>query len=219
MNDKYILYRKYRSKAEVDYYNSILNENKIKTEIVDNIPSFDVSFSGNTFQNEIEIRIDPSNFDRANEILDQVAEETISHIDPDHYLLEFSDEELYEIILKADEWNEYDFTLAKTILIQRGKTIDKELLNSLKKQRLSDLSKPESKQNTWIVGGYFFACFGGIFGLMIGYMLWKSRKTLPNGEKFYSYSDVDRMHGKIIFIISSVMLPVMILYNVMSQLP
>src|SRR5690606_8199742 len=129
----------------------------------------------------------------------------------------FSNEELYEILLKSDEWNAFDYTLAQKILIHRGKSIDKELLNTLKKERLKDLAKPEGNQKSWIIGGYIFSIFGGLLGLIIGYFLWTSNKTLPNGQKVFSYSENDRRHGKYIFFIGLIIAPIVLIFKVLSQ--
>ena len=63
------------------------------------------------------------------------------------------------------------------------------------------LAKPEESQKSWIIAVYLFSFLGGGVGVIIGYSLWSSKKTLPNGERIYSYKSEDRKHGKNIFII------------------
>ncbi len=111
----------------------------------------------------------------------------------------------------------FDYTLAQKILKQRGKSIDKELLNSLKNERLKDLAKPKENQKPWIIAGYIFSLLGGFLGLIIGYSLWTSKKTLPNRQKVYSYSTNDRKHGKYIFYIGLVIAPIVLLLKVFGQ--
>ncbi|BAO74256.1 hypothetical protein [Winogradskyella sp. PG-2] len=95
--------------------------------------------------------------------------------------------------------------------------IDKELLASLKKERLKKLAKPESIQKPWIISGYILSILGGFLGLIIGYFLWTSKKTLPNGQRVYSYSKNDRKHGNQIFIIGLIVAPIVMLVKVVSQ--
>ena len=130
-------------------------------------------------------------------------------------MFEFTNEELYEVLLKSDEWNAFDYSLAQKILIQKGKSIDKELLNTLKNERLKDLAKPEGNQKPWIISGYIFSILGGFLGLIIGYSLWTSKKTLPNGQKVNSYSENDRMHGKYIFYIGLIIAPIALILKVL----
>jgi hypothetical protein len=204
MEENYSIFRKFSTLEQATELKNLLHENGIKSILADNVPTFDVTFSGNTLQNQIEIQLKQSDFKKAEKILEKNSEELIDQIDKDYYLFEFSDEELYEVLLKSDEWNEIDYILAQKILKLRGKSVDKDLLNALKNERLKYLAKPEGNQKPWIIGGYAFSILGGFLGLIIGYSLWTSKNTLPNGQKVYSYSDNDRKHGKYIFYIGLV---------------
>lgn len=218
MNENYSVFRKYPTLEQVKDLESLLNKNDIATEIADNIPPVDSSFSGNTLQNQYEIKILLTDFEKAEKILDENAESIIDQIDKDYYLFSFSDDELYEILLKADEWNEFDYKLAQKILIQRGKSVDTELLKALKKQRIELLAKPEENQKSWILAGYTFAILGGFLGILIGYSLWTFKKSLPNGQKVYSYNEKDRTHGKNIFYIGLIALPFYVIVRILTQL-
>jgi hypothetical protein len=217
VSEHYSIFRKFSTLEQAKEIESLLNQNDIESVLDDNIPPLDVTFSGNTLNNQIEIRIKQSDFKKAENVLLKDAQNLINEIDKDYYLFEFNNEELYEILLKSDEWSSFDYSLAQNILSQRGKSIDEELLNSLKTQRLKELAKPEGNQHSWIIGGYIFALLGGFIGLIIGYFLWTSKKTLPNGQKVHSYSKIDRMHGKFIFYISLIIFPLTIILKIISQ--
>lgn len=215
MNEDYSIFRTFSKVGQAMEILNILSENKIDTVIADNSPPVDVTFSvGGSFEEKVEIRIKPSDFEKAEEILEKIAEEQLNDIDPNYYLFSFTDEELYDILLKSDEWNTFDYRLAQKLLKDRGKSIDDTLLDSLKKQRLEDLAKPEGNQKPWIMAGYIFAILGGFLGLIIGYFLWTSKKTLPNGQKVYSYSTKDRKQGKYMFFLSLIIFPFVLLFRV-----
>lgn len=198
--DTFETFRKFPTLALAKEKALLLNNKGIETKLTDNLPPVDITFSGNTLQNEYEIKIQQSKFEQAEKILEQEAEKEIQEIDKDYYLFQFSDDELYEILLKSDEWNAFDCALANKILIDRGKPVDAALIKSLKNERIKQLEKPEENQKPWIIAGYIFAIFGGLISILIGYSLMTSQKTtLPNGKKMYSYSEKDRAHGKIIF--------------------
>ena len=108
--------------------------------------------------------------------------------------------------------------MAQKILIDRGQTINDDLINSLRKQRIEDLSKPEQGQKTWIYAGYLFAILGGLIGVFIGWYLWTYKKTLPDGQKVYAYSDSDQKHGRNIFIIGVIVFPIMTLIRILAEL-
>ncbi len=215
MTEEYSIFRRFSDIEQVNELKIALNEQGIDTIVDDNSPPVDVTFTGGgAINNKIEVRIKQSDFDKAELILEKIAETQLSDIDTSYYLFEFTNEELFDILLKYDEWNEFDYALAQKILKDRGKSVDKELLESLKKQRLEELAKPEGNQRPWIIGGYFFAFMGGFVGLVIGYLLFTSKKTLPNGEKVFSYAKKDRIQGKYIFYIGLVVFPTLLLLEV-----
>jgi hypothetical protein len=176
----------------------------------------DVTFSGSTLLNQYEVRIGIADFEKAEAVLEKEAENILNKIDEDYYLLSFTNEELYEVLLKSDEWNIFDYKLAQKILTNRGKTIDPEMLASLRNERLKILAQPEENQKPWIITGYLFSFLGG--GIGIGYSLWTSKKTLPNGERIYSYNDADREHGKMIFFIGLIIFPLALIIKVLNLL-
>lgn len=215
MTEEYSIFRRFSDIEQANELKIALNEQGIETIVDDNSPPVDVTFTGGgAINNKIEVRIKQSDFDKAELILEKIAETQLSDIDTSYYLFEFTNEELFDILLKYDEWNEFDYALAQKILKDRGKSVDKELLESLKKQRLEELAKPEGNQRPWIIGGYFFAFMGGFLGLVIGYLLFTSKKTLPNGEKVFSYAKKDRIQGKYIFYIGLVVFPTLLLLEV-----
>lgn len=218
MKESYSIFKKFPTLEQASELKELFNENGIESLIADNIPLVDITFSGNTSQNEYEVKIKQSDFGKAEEILEKNAENLIDEIDKDHYLFQFTDEELYEILLKSDEWNEVDYILAQKILKQRGKSIDKDLLKSFKDERLNDLAKPEKSQKYWIIAGYIFSFLGGFLRLIIGFSLWTTKKYLPNGQKVYSYSPNDRKHGEYIFYIGLIIAPIILLLKAFKQL-
>lgn len=216
MTENFTTFRKFPTLDQAKELEILLNKNNIKTFLADNLPPVDVTFSGSTLQNQYEVKIEAADFEKAENILEKDTENILNEIDKDYYLLSFSDEELYEVLLKSDEWNVFDYKLAQKILTERGKAIDPEMLAALKKERLQILAKPEENQKPWIIAGYLFSLLGGGIGIVIGYSLWKSKKTLPNGERIYSYNEEDRKHGKTIFIIGSIIFPFAILIKILN---
>lgn len=215
MENQFSVFKKFASMEQARELISFLNSNTIETELSNNIAPVDNILIGNSLNQEFEVKIKLSDFDKANKLLEEVAEDQISTIDSDYYLFDFTDDELYDIILKQDEWNEFDYSLAKKLLSQRGKPIDDNLIKALNNKRLNELSKTEENQKPWIIAGYIFAFLGGFLGLIIGYVLMTSKKNLPNGQRIHSYNSVDRKHGKTIFYIGIVLLPFYILLRIL----
>ncbi|TPG33371.1 hypothetical protein [Flavobacterium pectinovorum] len=218
MIENFIAFRSFPTLNQAKELELLLNKNNIKTVLGDNIPPLDINFSGSTLQNQYEIKIDTSDFKKAEAVLEKDTENLLDTIDEDYYLLSFTNEELYEILLNSDEWNVFDYKLAQKLLTDRGKTIDSEMLTSLKNERLKILARPEENQKAWIIAGYIFALLGGGIGIVIGYSLWRSKKTLPNGERIYSYSAEDRKNGQRIFLISIIIFPLALILKILSNI-
>lgn len=202
---KFLTYRTFTEKDGVDALTELLRANNIEFEVTEDRDSLDSLYVGKLVNHQIFVKIRQEDFEKANSILSQLEEKEVENADKDHYLFGFTDEELFEIVSKPDEWNEYDYQLSKKILRQRGKKIDDNIIQLLKKQRLNDLSKPEEGQKTWIYAGYLFAMLGGLLGIFIGWHLNTFKKTLSNGQQVYGYTQQDRKHGFRILIIGIIM--------------
>ncbi|GLB52537.1 hypothetical protein NBRC110019_15770 [Neptunitalea chrysea] len=178
---------------------TFLEGKNIPTQLADNVPPLDTTFSGSTVTHQVEVQIPQNYFAKAEALVKNEYKENLDDIDPEYYLFSFTNEELYDVLLKYDEWGDLDYQLAQKILKNRGKTIDNDVLEALKRQRLKDLSQPEKNQTPWIFSGYLFALLGGFIGILIGYSLFANKKTLPNGTKVYAHTAATRAHGHYIF--------------------
>jgi len=199
MND-FAIFRRFNNAEQALEMAEELGKHEIEFQLIEDSPGIDITFTGNSeFQKETQLMIRQSDFEKANMILEEEAAEEIKSIPPDHYLFEFSNEELIEVLSKPDEWSSLDYKLAQKILMDRGQDISEERIKFLKEERLVELSKPDKDQEGWIVFAYILSFFGGMLGVLIGWYLWTMKKTLPDGQKIYAYSPKDRWHGKRIF--------------------
>lgn len=80
----------------------------------------------------------------------------------------------------------------------RGIEIGAKEMETLRENRLKELAKPEKTDRFALALGYLFALMGGFFGILIGWYIRSNMKTLPNGDRVYTYSKSDREHGNAI---------------------
>lgn len=208
------IFRKSISKSVIEEIASVLDKYSIDYEIIDNEKDFDPSFVSNPGKIEYQITISEDNFGVANQALSEYYAHEIT-IPEGYYLLEYSDEDLKEILFKKDEWNEFDYELAKKILNDRGEKITEQELNSINEKRLESLKNeyenPKEVEN-YITIGYIFAVVGCVLSLIWGMLLFvsyaiaiaiiKLKKQLPNGERVYYFNEKDRKHGRRILLLS-----------------
>lgn len=216
MKKEFLIFQKFNTESQAVNFGSLLNVNRIEFFIENISINYDPILSNNEFGKEYCVKIKKNDFEKANDILREKAKTEINEVRDDYYLLSFSDEELIDVIEKSDEWNKFDVELAQKLLKERGNEITNEQINELKKQRILELSKPEKEQNLYIIIGYVCALFGGLLGIFIGWHLLTYKKTLPNGNIIYTYSENDRKQGNRILILGAVFIVFWILYGILK---
>ena len=184
--EEFIVYQTFSNQEEAEDLVDLLKENSIDYKVESSSGAFNPSF---VFTPEISVLISPLNVRLVNSLF-------VSQAPSDHYLFEFSDAELREVIEKKDEWSLFDYQLAQKILSDKGIVVDEEAIKEIETKRISELSQPEESQKSWIIIGYFLILLAALPGIFIGYSIWKGTKTLPNGEHVHRFSESDRQHGK-----------------------
>ena len=128
--DEFVLFKRFTDAGQAKELAEELASKGIECQLIDDSLSKEITFSTNS-----ELLIRPSDFEKANKILDKKADELLVKIDKKHYLYEFTNDELYDILAKPDTWNSLDYKLAQQILKERGQEINEDLLKSLKQTR------------------------------------------------------------------------------------
>jgi len=205
MTKEFVTYKKFDDQDRAAAIAEILASSNIEFEIAEDRDSLDSLYGGQSAIRQFYIKIQQKDFEKADVILADISQQQLTSVDNNHYLYAFNDDELFDIVSKPDEWNEFDFELAKKILADRGKSITPEVINLLKQRRLNELTNPEEIHKGWIFAGYLLAFLGGLFGIFIGWQLYNFKKTVPNGKRVYAYSGENRRHGLRILLIGIIM--------------
>lgn len=211
MRAEFIKYRDFFESETAAEFALVLRDHGIEYRVEEFNDSLGAPYGERPLSFVTTIMIRKADFSKVDDVVAEEAKAVAQEIDRSHYLYTFSNEELFEVISKPDEWNAVDYQLAKTILRQRGVMVDDVTFDNLKARRLEDLSRPEPDQTNWVKAGYIMALAGGIVGLFIGWHLMTYKKVLPNGDKVYGYRKHDRSHGRWIFIVGLIMFPIALL--------
>ena len=209
MKPEFLTYQKFDDPALADALAETLRENEIEYIIQEESSGFDPSLSMSRAAVDYAVKVRSEDFERINDLLVAQEEKNTEEVEKDYYLFTFTDDELMEVVTKADEWSTFDVVLARKLLAERGKSISDEAIAEIEEQRIEELKKPEKSQTAWIVFGYVVA-FGGFFfipflfflGVFVGWYLASGKKTLPDGERVYTYIESDRRQGKIILVLA-----------------
>jgi hypothetical protein len=208
MAEQFLTFRRFHEEETAIDLIQKLNELNIEFEVEDNEGSFDSSFAKKAANRDISIKLKPADFDIAQKELENYYRFLTRQVDTNYYLFEFTNKELKEVLEKPYKWSDFDYQLARKILKDRGKEMSAELMDNLQKKRNDELVTPESYRKGWINFGYFSAIAGGLFGIIIGWHLCYSKKTLPDGRRAHSYSEWERKHGKQILLLGGIFFPI-----------
>lgn len=152
------------------------------------------------------LKILSRDFPRVNNLIEGLIES--QEIPPDHYLREFSDIELFNVIEYPDEWTVEDVAISRKILAERGLDVSREHIELRKRERYRLMRQGKEEPSSRIV--FYLLCvilgialFHPLFllaGLGMGYYYWKDKSTDPEGLKYFTFESRTRKIGKRIFI-------------------
>lgn len=209
-------FKRYTTAVQAQEILQLLEANGIACRLADNKSNVDQNFGKESLV-DFEVQLYPQDFEKAEAILEAQAAQWINDLPQDHYLFAFTDSELREVVYKKDEWSELDYVLAKKLLADRGYHIDEQDIKVQEELRIAELAKPEDV-GFWITVGYIMALLGGFFGVLTGYMVYYSKKTLPNGKKVYAYTNENREHAKSILIIGILVLIITVSWRIFMMM-
>lgn len=199
-----LTWRKFNDSMLAHASAEILGEAGIPSEIEDNSRLFEPSFAFNKVEQDIALKLDPKDFQKADACMYAHYRQQVDEAPSDYYLYAFNDKELREIIAKPDEWGHFDYLLAEKILNDRGTAPSTEQVAQLYAHRKTALSQPATASNSMIIGGYIMAFLFGMLGIILGSTIAFQKKNLPDGSRVFTYDGESRSHGRIIIFIACV---------------
>jgi hypothetical protein len=189
-------YRTFTDPEEADALVQFLDHRGIPYRIDRARPPVDMSFDPDRTQERILIFLPRDLFaeaDRAQEAA--VPDETESSL-KDHYLSEFSDEELLEILYKSHEWSPGDVVIARRLLESRGVEVDSAKIAGKREELVASLREPVKGPFFLITAGFLLALIGGLLGIALGWSFATFKDRDPDGHEFYKYDEKTRTLGK-----------------------
>lgn len=227
MNMKNELSYSFRNVSTLEEANEIvqlLADNDIESRMKRDSGDLDAVFQGEALTNQFELFIDEPDKSKAHDVLEIAAKKLLDDIDPDYPLFKFSNEELIEVLVKKDEWNEFDVLLSEKILTDRNVNLDS--IEEKREVAEAEYKKPQGGQIGWIALGYTMALLGSFLvgmlgsflGMIVGYFIWQAQNKLPSGDKVFAYTKEARLHGMIIFFISVIVFPIVFFFRMRFEL-
>ncbi|YCM43694.1 hypothetical protein V2O64_20525 [Verrucomicrobiaceae bacterium 227] len=145
----------------------------------------------NDSPNEGVIKVRRRDFEKARLVLEN--EFTLSPLPDDHYLHDFSDAELIDLLADQHSWSAFDVSHAKRMAEERQLDMRQvtEESGNLEERRRNGKPAP-----AWlIVGGWLAVFAGGLIGVGIGWSLVYMEENAPGGT-YPTYNERARETGK-----------------------
>jgi hypothetical protein len=177
---------------------------------------------GRQYNSFILLKIPKDKFIQAQQALISSTNIDMDSVDRNYMLFSLSDEELMDVITKPDEWGAYNYNLARLILKERGINVNEQHVDTLKNEHINKLSQQRSLDPFWLFLGYFFSIISiiavlvnpallvaiysisllpGILGIIMGAIVIRTKRTLPDGSRIKSYDAKTRRHGLFMIVI------------------
>ena len=217
MGNTFLTFKVFGNKEAAKDMGDILQQNNIPFIIEEDVLAFDPSYARNDFDKDYRLKIRQHDFELVNKVLENFYRSQVDLVDGDYYLLRFTDDELREMITKPDEWGDFDYQLAQELLTERGKEINPEEKKALREKRIVVLSQPAMIKTSSIVVGYVTCFFFPPAGIIIGGVWSGSKKTLPNGQRVYTYDVAVRKHGRRILAMGIILLILSMLLTIIFK--
>src|SRR5665213_1558027 len=132
MEPEFITYQKFNDPALAEELAEHLELHRVPHSIEEESLTFSITFIPNDpLQKEYAVKIKREDFEKVNKLLTQIAENNTAEIDKDYYLFAFTNDELMEVIIKADEWSAFDVVLARKLLAERGQPVSEKTIDSI----------------------------------------------------------------------------------------
>jgi len=210
------VYEKFHSDADAKPLIALLKSNRILHEVEVPKQLVDTIIVGEAmaFAPKVFVKLRPQDFQRVNQLMEEDMLRLIQEGKIDlkqHFLYEFTNTELWDVIGKPDEWNFDTMVIAKYLLESRGVEVSAAQLNFMKEDRLLKIRKPRKGNDVWMIVLVFLSLqvfssniIGWIMPTMIcvgmAYYYWKDVTIDPNGNKFYTFDLKTRNRGEAILI-------------------
>ena len=210
MTEEFITYRKFTDAESAEEVCEQLREHSIEYKLLDSSHSYLKVIGYSQIDPGVIVNIKPRDFKKADRILDQYYMNLVENVDKSHYIFEFSDDELKDIVKNPYDWGSLDLHLAKKLLKDKGIELSETYVEERKSEKLKELSKSKEASFYKIILGYIFSFILPAVGLIIGLLIVNTKNVLPNGHRLPAYSNSSRTHGQVMIVISVIWATVVI---------
>jgi hypothetical protein len=207
--DNFEFYRNFQFQEDALPFIELIKENDIPYKFDGSKTIITEAIVGSSNYPKFVLKILRSDFQLVNSIIEKEVLKNSADFH-EHYLFEFTDHELLDILKKPDQSSIEDITITRELLKRRGIPIDPSALVEMKQERLTELQKGKRENINWmilfflilIVTSIFFNMFFIIGTIGLSWHYWKDKSADIDGNNFYTYDEQTRRNGLSLGLIS-----------------
>ena len=215
--EQLVYFKNYPNEELANEAVSILEESNISSELRGQVPNLSLMGQDIT-ASQISVYVKHNDLEKAIQVLEDFELSELVEVPKDHYLNEFTVNELLDVVKNYDEWNSIDVAWARLLLKERGAEISDDSLEKMKNKRLNELAEPEKLSLGEWNSVYRNTLILGVPGILYTWMIWFSKKKLPNGQEVWHYHEEDRSRARLVFIVSCIItIPILLVLMVYGK--
>lgn len=225
MSEEFLTFQRFSDPELAAKLAAQLAEAGINARIVNEGPMLDTFIIGTSSMPDFSLKIPARDFVKAHQHLESYYNKSLGEVEPDYYLLSFTDTELLDILNNPSEWGAFDFQLAKKLLRDRGVAFEENEVGILSTSNITKQAKKENGKGLLIIAVVFTVFvalamlvmsmseqfnfpYSVFLALLASSQLAWGKKTLPNGGQVWIFSDNQRSIGKNLFYTNLVLLAI-----------
>jgi hypothetical protein len=128
---------------------AILKDNDIPYEIDERGQRFTLVV--NPLDNFTIVKINESDIEKVNQLLDESSEKDFENHEEDHYLYTFADKDIIDVIANQDEWSKFEIKIAQKIAKDRQIELTAEVLKEAKKEKIEHEIIEKQKEKSQVI--------------------------------------------------------------------
>jgi hypothetical protein len=189
---EYAVYQQFNRKEDLEELLALFQQHNIPftTHDREQSPGVGAVIVGDPLQPRFWIEIPNNLFQKANFLLEEYAEESLTEEDlSTHPFAEYRQEELEEVIINASSWSPEAVAVARALLQRDGRSVDLAALRQAYRERLAKQYQAQSLPVGYVILASVVACLGGFtlsfilflgaLGMLLYYRF--GRRIDPNG--------------------------------------
>lgn len=195
---RYVTFRTLYSEEAANQLAQFFEQHQIPCKVGADMRKRDHIFMGGIMDFEYYVQIEPDDFDRANQLLDQEAENELKDVPDDYYLYSFSIDELQAIRSDRSQWSNLDYVLAGRLLQEKKTVIPESPVSSSSVAEIKE-PRPHTLLEILLLGlGYALLFFYPLIPVIGGLLIARTKKPVAGGKTQYEFSHPSRVLGYVL---------------------